>query len=62
MGKIAKTEVIEWKKLLKEHDRGDLYLRCFHYVKSEGEDELSKEQILEKLIEQFPEKIEPEKK
>ena len=59
---IAKTDEIEWKQLLKEHDRGDLFNKCFHYVKSEGEDGLSKLEILEKLKEQFSEKKEPEKK
>ncbi len=62
MEKIANTERIEWDKLLKRVDRLDLFHPCYYYVKSELEDDLSKEQILEKLIEQFPEKIEPEKK
>ena len=56
MGKFENTERIEWKKLLKRHDREDLFQACFYYVKSEGEDNLSKDDILEKLKIQFPEK------
>jgi|DEB0MinimDraft_10_1074344.scaffolds.fasta_scaffold191572_2 hypothetical protein len=54
MKRIENTERIEWKKLLKKEDRLDLLIPCIHYVKSEEEE--TKEEILKKLKEQYPEK------
>ena len=53
MIRIAKTDRIEFGKLLKVCDRRDLLYACLAWE----EEELTKEQIVEKLIQEFPEKI-----
>ena len=54
MIRIAKTDRIEFGKLLKVCDRSDLLYACLAWT---SEEELTKEQIVEKLIQEFPEKI-----
>ena len=55
MKRIENTERIEWKKLLKKEGRLDLLIPCIHYV-NEDEEEETKEEILKKLKELYPEK------
>ena len=56
MRRIQKTERCEWEDLCEEAGRPDLIHRCLGYQKSEGEDSLTKEEILELLIQRFPKK------
>jgi hypothetical protein len=56
MRRIQKTERIEWVNLCEEAGRPELIHRCMGYQRSEGEDSLTKEEILELLIQRFPKK------
>jgi len=58
---IVRTERVEWEDLCKKMERPDLFHRCYGYQKSEGEDSLTKEEIIVKMIQQFPKKVEVKK-
>lgn len=56
MKRIKKIERCAWEDLCDEAGRPDLVDRCLGYQKSEGEDSLTKQDILELLIQRFPKK------
>tara|TARA_R110000787_G_scaffold276932_1_gene385999 strand:- start:47 stop:244 length:198 start_codon:yes stop_codon:yes gene_type:complete len=64
MKRFIDKDAVEFRKLLKECDRLDLINVCWCWYQDEVEnDELSvrqtKEEIVEKIIQEFPEKIIP---